>query len=480
MTTDPRDGTSGPSLGVSTKLVTSALLLLLIGACAAPPDVDDLIAEAAVSKPDPTVVGARGPLSAEQSKAVIVKLEQQSKDATVLERHLALEAALDDAPLVTGNKVTLLRDGGATIPAMFAAMRAAKFSIHLEYFIFEDIDDHGERLSDLLAQAARRGVQVDVIYDSIGSDDTSSAFFDRLKAAGVRFVDFHPATPLAIAAPTSLNDRDHRKILVVDSRVAIMGGVNMSKAYMNPPPQKLYAGAGARRETAALYWRDTDIEIEGPAVAQLQRLFFDTWQKQGGEALPDAGSLPQLSPAGSEVVQVLGSSPTQAVPEYYVALLTAIRNAESRIWLTTGYFVPTHAERRDLIQAARRGVDVRLLLPGESDSDLALEAGHASYSDLLEAGVKIYERHGSILHSKTTVIDGVWSEVGSSNFDHRSVLFNNEVDAVILGRQTAGQLEAMFQDDLKSAGEVTLEAWRNRPLWGRLHEFFSRLWQTLL
>lgn len=471
MTIDPRDGRPRPSIAAA-----AAALLLLLAACATPPDVDDIVDQAAVDRPNPTVESAHGPLSEAQSKAILAKLQQQSQNSTVLERHLALETALDNTPLVAGNKVTLLRDGGATIPAMFAAIRGAKSQVHLEYFIFEDLENDGQRLSDLLVQAVQRGVSVDVIYDSIGSDDTPSALFDRLKAAGVSFVDFNPVA----TAPASVNDRDHRKILVADGRTAILGGVNMSKAYMNPPTQRLYAGSPARRQTSALFWRDTDVEIHGPVVAQVQRFFLDTWQKQGGKPLSEPASFPKLETAGGDVIQVLGSSPDQAVPEYYVALLTAIRNAESRIWLTTGYFVPTHDERRDLIRAARRGVDVRLLLPGESDSDLALEAGHAAYDDLLEAGVKIYERHGSILHSKTAVIDGVWSEVGSSNFDHRSVLFNNEIDAVILGTDTAGQLEAMFQDDLKSAGEVTLAAWSHRPLWGRVHEFFSRFWQTLL
>ncbi len=418
MTIDPCDGRAAarPSLPCTPLTIPAGrkygagpalALLLLVAGCATPPDVDDLVDQASTTAAAPSVVGARGPLSESQSKAVLAKLQQDSQNATVLERHLALEAALDDAPLVAGNKVTLLRDGKATIPAMFAAMRAAKARINLEYFIFEDIDDNGARLSDLLVQALQRGVQVNLIYDSIGSDDTPTALFDRLKTAGAHLVDFHPVSPLDGGVPTSINDRDHRKILVVDGRVAFVSGVNLSKVYMNPPTQKFFAGETAKRETTTLYWRDTDIKVEGPVVAQLQHLFLDTWQKQGGAALPDAGFFPKLDPAGTEVIQILGSSPDQPIPAYYVALLTAIRNAESRIWLTTGYFVPTNAERDDLIHAARRGVDVRLLLPGESDSDLALEAGHDSYSDLLEAGVHIYERHGSILHSKSVVIDGV-------------------------------------------------------------------------
>jgi cardiolipin synthase A/B len=474
MAIDPRDGRLTAFAG------TALALVLLMTGCAAPPDVDALVDQASATPAAPNVVGARGPLSDRQSKAVLAKLQQESQNATVLERHLALEAAVDEAPLTAGNKVTLLRDGGATIPAMFAAIRAAKTHVNLEYFIFDDIEDHGAHLSDLLVERVSHGVDVNVIYDSIGSDDTPSELFDRLKTAGVHLVDFNPASPLDGGSPASINDRDHRKILIVDGRVAFVGGVNLSKVYMNPPTQKFYAGDAAKRETTTLYWRDTDVEVEGPVVAQLQHLFLDTWQQQSGAAPPDHGFFPKLDPAGTEVIQIFGSSPDQPVPEYYVALLTAIRNAESRVWLTTGYFVPTHDERKDLIRAARRGVDVRLLLPGESDSDLALEAGHASYSDLLEAGVQIYERQGSILHSKTAVIDGVWSEVGSSNFDHRSILFNNEVDAVILGGDTGAQLEAMFQDDLKNAGQITLEAWRNRPLWGRLHEFFSRIWQSLL
>ena len=264
MAIDPRDGRPVTFTGAALALV------LLTTGCATPPDVDALVDQAATTSAAPNMVGARGPLSDRQSKAILSKLQQDSQNATVLERHLALEAAVDDAPLVAGNKVTLLRDGKATIPAMFAAMRSARTSINLEYFIFDDIEDNGARLSGLLIDTVRRGVEVNVIYDSIGSDDTPTELFDRLKAEGVHFVDFHPASPLDGGSPTEINDRDHRKILIVDGRAAFVGGVNLSKVYMTPPTQKFYAGEAAKREITTLYWRDTDVEVEGPIVAQLQ------------------------------------------------------------------------------------------------------------------------------------------------------------------------------------------------------------------
>jgi cardiolipin synthase A/B len=180
------------------------------------------------------------------------------------------------------------------------------------------------------------------------------------------------------------------------------------------------------------------------------------------------------------VVRILGSTPDHPVPQYYVSLLSAIRNAERRVWITAAYFVPTAQEMDDLIAAAKRGVDVRLLLPSRSDNQLPLLAGRSHYEDLLEAGAKIYEYHAAILHSKAVVIDGVWSVLGSSNFDHRSVLFNNEVDAIVLGSETATQMEAMFEDELTRAMPIDGYSWRHRPLAERLRELFARAWEVLL
>jgi cardiolipin synthase len=180
------------------------------------------------------------------------------------------------------------------------------------------------------------------------------------------------------------------------------------------------------------------------------------------------------------MVRIIGSSPEQDVSRYYVTSVSAIRSAQQRVWLTTAYFVPTFEEKHALVDAAERGVDVRLMLPAVSDAEAAVAVAHSQYSDLMEAGVRIFELNDVVLHSKTLTIDGVWSAVGSSNFDHRSVLFNDEVDAVVLGRKTAAGLEEIFEDDQKSAKEIKLNEWRKRPFTDRMGDFFQRNWQYLL
>jgi cardiolipin synthase len=227
-------------------------------------------------------------------------------------------------------------------------------------------------------------------------------------------------------------------------------------------------------------WHDIDIEISGPVVPELEKLFRDHWREQVGEPLEaDVDADPQQG-QGDEVVRILGSSPVRLKSRYYVTVISAIRNAESSIWITGAYFVPTHQEKEGLLAAARRGVDVRLLLPAHSDSGPALAVQHSHYAELLRAGVKIYERNDGILHSKTMVIDHVWSIVGSSNFDHRSVLFNDEVDAVVLGKETGARLASDFTADLQHAQAIDARQWKRRSLLERARENFWRLWEQLL
>jgi cardiolipin synthase A/B len=431
------------------------------------PDIDGLVGHAGAGSSRPQLVGARGPLTAKQSRMVLARLELESPDTDVLARHSALEDALADNPLVVGNRVALLRDSAATLAATFRIIREAKNHLNLEYYIVEDIEENGVRLSDLLIEKQREGVPVSLIYDGVGSISTPAEFFDRLKQAGIEVLEFHP-----VDRAYSLNDRDHRKILIADGRTALVGGVNLSNVYASAP-------LGGSKSTGP--WQDTDMQIDGPAVAELQKLFIATWTQQDGAPFSvKSDFFPRVDSDGTDVVRILGSTPEHLVPQYYVSLLSAIRNAERRVWITAAYFVPTAQEMDDLVAASRRGVDVRLLLPSRSDSELPLLAGRSHYEDLLEAGAKIYEYRAAILHSKAVVIDGVWSVLGSSNFDHRSVLFNNEVDAVVLGAATASQLEAMFDDELTRATPIDEQTWRHRPISERLREAFARAWEVLL
>lgn len=457
------------------RLPGTCLLVLTIAACATVPDADEIIDQSAVSVSGPQIMGSHGPLTEKQSQALLKRLSSDGKVVDALQRHLVIEQAVAESPLVAGNSTHILQDGPKTFKAIFDAIHGAKDHINLEYYIFQDVQYAGVHLSDALAEKLRQGVKVNVMYDSIGSIDTPAAFFDRLKQAGAKVVQFNPVNPLKANSRYSINDRDHRKIFIVDGKTAIVGGINLSADYQSTP----FEGKSSASGQPANYWHDTDIQIDGPVVAQLQKLFVEQWNSQKGPALDTAKFYPNIAAKGTELARVIGSSPHSAASRYYVTLVSAIRNAEKSVVLTAAYFVPTKDEKDALIQAAKRGVDVRILLPSRSDSKTILAVQHSFYDDLLEAGVKIYELHQVILHSKTAVVDGVWSVVGSSNFDHRSVLFNDEVDVVVLGAATANELQAMFEEDLKKAQQVDLAAWNHRPIWQRANEAATRLLRKL-
>jgi cardiolipin synthase A/B len=463
-------------------------LLAGLAGCALPPDVDAVDSHTAHGSASPRLSGVRGPLTEKQSRAILDRLRRDNPSSDILQRHLAFEEAIAAHPLTIGNKTTLLRDGEATFAAMFKAMAAAKHHINLEYYIFEDVEQDGKHLADLLIAKQKTGVQVNLIYDSQGSGKTPSEVFDRLKQAGVHTLEFRPLNPFSANKSYSINDRNHRKILVVDGTLAVVGGINMSTVYASSglgsgrgvPASDEKGGAQVPPDDnsttpAKDRWRDTDLQIEGPAVAELQQLFVQHWHEETDEPLSDRGFYPAIKDVGNQIVRIVGSTPADSIPQFYVTLVSAIRSAETRIWLSAAYFIPTHQEREALEDAARRGVDVRLLLPKRNDSALALDAGRSNYTDLLESGVKIYELRDAILHSKTAVIDGVWSAVGSSNFDGRSVLFNDEVDAVVVGRETAAQLETSFERDLQDSDRVDLSAWKDRPIGQKLRELLSRV-----
>jgi cardiolipin synthase len=455
-----------------------AVLATALAGCAHIPEVPERVSTGAAGEIQ--VQGARGALSQRATAAVLKRLAAQAPDTGALQRHLVIEQSIAGGPLYTGNRITVLRDGPDTFAATFAAIHQAQHYLYLEYYIFEEVSCNGEQLSDLLIARQQQGVQIDLIYDGIGSLNTPAALFDRLRSAGIRVREFNPIH----SSPLSINDRDHRKILIADGQQALIGGVNLSHDYESGSGP---GASGSGDESAAAKpaatqepWHDVDLQIDGPAVRELKHLFEQHWLGQGGgqDGLAEDDGTPGAR--GDQVVRILGSVGGQLTPRYYATLISAIRSAATHVWVTAAYFVPTHQEHRALKRAARAGVDVRLLLPSHSDSPPALAAQQSHYADLLASGVRIYERDDGILHSKTVVVDGVWSIVGSSNFDHRSVLFNDEVDAVVISGATGTQLEQYFQQDLQHATAIDSEQWRRRPFTRKLRERFWRLWEQWL
>ncbi|HVK95963.1 MAG TPA: cardiolipin synthase, partial [Noviherbaspirillum sp.] len=383
-------------------------------------------------------------------------------------------------PLVAGNQVTLLDDGPATMRAMMAAMRGARDHINLETYIFED-DQVGRALADLLLQKKSAGVTVNLIYDSVGALGTPRTFFDRLRQAGIHVLEYNPINPLQARGRWDINQRDHRKLLVVDGRIAFTGGVNISKVYGKSailPSKRRRNMPPPDADQAA--WRDTHMQIEGPAVAEFQNMFLDTWHRKTGQSPPQADYFPALTTQGNALVRAIASTPERADHAIYKTYLSAFSHADQYIHLTTAYFVPDRHMVKAMTAAARRGVDVKIIFPSFSDVSLILYAGRSYYDALLAAGVRVYERKTAMLHAKTAVIDGVWSTIGSTNLDMRSFLHNDELNAVILNVDFAEKMEALFERDLQESTEITVEAWRRRSWHHRTKEWMARLFEYWL
>jgi cardiolipin synthase len=467
--------------------------------CATLPDVSKKIDEAPTGQNPRQIVSSKGLISPQQSKAIMERLKRSVNPTDVLERHTAVVESVTESPLTKGNKVSLLSDGPAAYAAMFKLIQNAKDHINLESYIIED-DETGRKFADLLLQKQAQGVQVNIIYDSMGSMKSSASFFQRLRDGGIQVVEFNPMNPLKAGENWGLTHRDHRKILIVDGKFAIIGGINISKVYSSSPFKR------RQNKKAPIHWRDTDIQIEGPAVAEFQKLFLDSWLKQKGPKLSGRNYFPDLAPikgisaltnsfparkaqetnpnalkeAGKALVRVIGSTPGETNRIPFIVYVSTISFAEHSIHMTNSYFIPDGQIVKALSEAAGRGVDVKIILPGVTDSKLALYAQRYYYSGLLKSGVKIYEHSTSLLHAKTAVVDKVWSTVGSTNMDSLSMLNNDEVNAVILSQDFAIEMETMFARDLANSRQIQWEEWKKRPLLPRAGEWFVNLFSRWL
>ena len=452
-----------------------ALLALALGGCASLPDVDPWLGYGGAPVQDAAKI--RRPLTAAQTEAVLAKVVRKGDDSDIFVRQAALEEAVAGTPLVPGNDVTLLYDGPASYQAMFEAIERATDHINLEFYTIDDQGDTGRRLAEMLLRKRAQGVSVNVIYDGVGSIDTPKEYFKRLRDGGINAVEFNPVNPLTTAVGFRLNHRDHRKLTIVDGAVAFTGGINISGVYSSG-----YASGSSVADSRGSRegWRDTNIRLEGPVVADLQREFLENLKKYYKEPIESRNWFPPLEPKGKHPARVIASSPDDAVPAFFVTLVSAIRNATRSVYLTMAYFAPDPQTLNALTDAAARGVDVKLILPSYTDFWGILYAGRSHYSNLLTAGVQIYERQERLLHAKTVVIDGVWATVGSSNVDWRSFLHNEELNVVVLGSDFGRQMEDAFRRDLANSKRVTAEEWERRPLGSRIKEAAARVWEYWL
>ena len=394
----------------------------------------------------------------------------------------ALVAGLSE-PLVTGNRVALLQDGPGTYAAMFEAIEQARDHVNLESYILE-AEGPGEEFARRLIARAKAGVRVNVLYDSFGSIGTPASYFDHLRANGVNVCEYNPLRRLGNLLSRALHLRDHRKLMVVDGRVGFIGGVNISPVYAaGSSPLATLGASGAHAGDATAPepgWRDTHVRVEGPIVAQLQRLFMHHWGRHSSIALRGTHYFPPLAPVGQQRVALAACDAGRRRNPFYRALLSALDAAQHRIYLTTAYLVPTRRFMRTLLRAVQRGVEVRLLLPGSSDFWLPLQAGRSHYGRLLRGGVHVHELQDALLHAKTCVIDGLWTTVGSSNLDWRSFLHNAEANVVVLDAGLAQEMEQVYMADIARSREILRAEWSHRGWRQRLAETVARRFEFFL
>ncbi len=363
--------------------------------------------------------------------------------------------ALADPPPLEGNAIQLLHNGDQIFPAMLEAIRGAKASVNFEAFLFNS-DAVGHQFRDALCERARAGVRVRVLLDGIGSgsefSDEDEKFF---RQAGCTFAYYHPSRSWRV---DKLNRRTHRRVLVIDGKLGFTGGVGFARHW---------AGNADSPE----HWRDVHARLEGPIVAKLQGAFQQHWVRETGETISGAAEFPPLPPAGKLRTQLIASHSFSVSPISLVQAV-AFASAEKTIFITNAYCAPSHNQVDLLVAAAARGVDVRVLVPGQhNDQPMTKSAGRGAYGDLLKGGVKMFEYEPTMLHAKTIVVDGMFSVFGSSNFDSRSAQINEELDITVYDEGFGAEMEAVFQRDLQKAKPYRLEDFKKRSVWERLSEW---------
>ena len=369
--------------------------------------------------------------------------------------------AITMAPITHGNAAELLINGDEIFPAMLETMNNAKRSLNFLSYLYWS-GEIGTEIAAALCAAATRGVEVNVLLDAVGSAKMDRRLVRDMDQAGVTFAYFRPPKPYAIRR---VNNRTHRKLLIADGRIGMVGGVGIADQW-----------TGHAQD--ADHWRDTHVRVRGPIVRGLQGAFAENWLEATGDVLVGPGYLPELEPVADDdgAMQVVRSTAEVGDTNVEALYFLAIACARKTLHLTSAYFAPRPAFVEALTDAAERGVDVRVLIPGKQiDKAIVRQAGHSVYAQLLEGGVRIFEFSPTMIHAKTLSIDGAWSSVGSVNFDNRSFQLQDEVTLCVCSSDFAGQLDAQFMRDLERSVEIETDRWTGRPLHARATEAVTRL-----
>ena len=367
------------------------------------------------------------------------------------------QEAYGGAPIVGGNSVEILQNGENIFPTLVESLRAARRTITYAQYVYED-GPVSRQIAETLADRCRAGVGVSMLLDSFGSLNMPKEYADMMRASGCHVTWFRPLSPFAIRR---YNNRNHRRVVVIDGRVGFTGGAGVSRKWM---------GNGRVAE----HWRDTDVRVEGPAVEYLQAAFAENWLEATGMVLGGDAYFPRpIEPRGDVYVQVVRSTTGGATTAMYTTLLLALSSARRRVYVTNPYFVLDEKMTAALLETVGRGVKVVVLVPGAIDHNIVRQASRAQFGRMLQAGVEIYEYSAALLHAKTMVIDGVWATVGSTNLDNRSLALDEELNVIMYNRGVAGQMEQVFLEDLRHSKQVTYEGWKKRGFASRVLEVLA-------
>jgi cardiolipin synthase len=412
----------------------TALLLIFLGGCVSKPPIDYVL-ESGYSVSDPQFARTMGNLLG--------------------------------PPLIGGNSIKSLRNGDEIFPEMLGAIKGAKETITFETYIYWS-GDIGRQFTEALCERAKAGVHVSAILDWVGSNKISRQYIQRMKDAGVEIVEYHPLRFYDIGSAQRLNNRTHRKLLVIDGKIGFTGGVGIADEWEG-------------NAESPKHWRDMHYRVEGPVVAQLQSAFIDNWLKTTGHVLNDKDHFPALAPAGEQFSQVFKSGAEGGSASMELMFLLSLTAAHKDISIGNAYFVPDDLTIKTLIAARNRGVRVRVIVPGPHlDEQVVRRASHGRWGELLKNGVEIYEFQPTMYHTKLLIVDQLWVSIGSSNLDNRSFRLNDEANLNVLDAKFAAEQMRIFDEDITQSKQMTFEQWKHRPVMERMLEGISQLFAPLL